>query len=219
MTQTINWHTILAHKPFWIYYLRLFQNFDGDRVAACCSFFGVDSSELDNMILRTLYQAHRYDDEEVIFHTLSLPVVTGPTVEIEFQNLGPNEQFSLVAGDECVPLASVDVDAVCVPCFPLRSLPDVSTRLRGDLAQAYGALLLYKLTYVAPEDDLADMASLLCAAFPRGLFTGEEQEHILASQERAWRVRQRRPRPVRTIEHPAWRRLVKGNERLADASR
>lgn len=34
--------------------------------------------------------------------------------------------------------------------------------------------------------------------------------HILASQQRAWRNRQRRPRPVRNIEHPAWQKLVGG---------
>lgn len=37
----MDWPALLAHKPFWIYYLRLFQNFAGDRVAACCEFFGV----------------------------------------------------------------------------------------------------------------------------------------------------------------------------------
>lgn len=30
----MNWPSIWAHKPFWIYDLRLFQNFDGDRVAS-----------------------------------------------------------------------------------------------------------------------------------------------------------------------------------------
>jgi len=34
----MNWQDILAQKAFWIYYLRLFQGFDGDRVAACCDF-------------------------------------------------------------------------------------------------------------------------------------------------------------------------------------
>jgi hypothetical protein len=213
MTQkTMDWRIILGRKTFWIYYLRLFQNFSRDRVNDCCDFFGVTKAELEDAILRNVYQPHRYDDENMISPTLSLPTTTGATLEIEFQSYGPNEQFSLGVGGERVLLASVDVDDVCIPCFPLCALPDVATRLRGDLAKAYGALLLYKLTYVTPEDDLDALATLLRMAFPRDLFTMEQQEHILASQQRAWRLRQSRPRPVHTIEHPAWQRLIEEND-------
>ena len=70
---------MLAHKAFWVYYLRLFQNFEGDRVAACCDFFGVTRAALETAILRDLYQIHRAEDEE-----------------IAFQPYGPGEQFHLV---------------------------------------------------------------------------------------------------------------------------
>jgi hypothetical protein len=204
----MNWLHSLAHKAFWIYYLRLFQNFDGDRVTACCDFFGVRKTDLEETILHSLYQTHRYDEEEVLFPTLSLPTTVGATVEIEFQNAGPNEQFFLEVNGERVPLVSVDVDDVRAPCFPLTALPDVAARLRGDLARTYGELLLYKLTYVTPDDDLDALDSLLRAAFPGGLFTLPEQEHILAGQRRTWHIQQRHSRPLHEIAHPAWHALI-----------
>ncbi len=204
----MNWSHILAQKAFWLYYLRMFQNFDGSRVAACCDFFGVAKSVLENTILQDLYQIHLADEEDTTFHILDLPATTGARLEIEFRGYGPGEQFRIVDRSSTVLVADVDIDDVCVPCFPLRMLPQVASRLSGELAPTYGALLLYKLTYVAPEDDVDALVNTLGAAFPPGLFTTAEQEHILASQQRAWRNRQRRPRPVRNIEHPAWQRLV-----------
>ncbi len=204
----MNWPSLLAHKPFWIYYLRLFQNFAGDRVAACCDFFGVTQVELKATILHNLYQIHREEDEDIALHTLRLPTTTGATLEIEFQPYGPGEQFSLVQGADAVLLAEVDVDDVGVPRFPLRDLPDVAARLSGDLAQTYGALLLYKLTYVTQEDNLDALTALLRVAFPPALFTPEELDHILAAQQRAWRNRLRRPRPVPVIAHPLWQAWV-----------
>jgi hypothetical protein len=204
MNETIHWPTTLAHKTFWIYYLRLFQNFDGDRVAACCNFFGVTRAELETAILRNLYQLHRAEDEDIALHTLRLPTTTGATLEIAFQPYGPGEQFRLTAGADAVLLADVDVDDVCVPRFPLPDLPKVSARLSGDLAQSYGALLLYKLTHVTPEDNLAALADLLRAVFPPDLFTPEELDPILAAQHRAWRNRLRRPRPMPVVAHPLW---------------
>lgn len=210
----MNWTALLAQKTFWIYYLRLFQGFDGDRVAACCDFFGVQKTELEDTILNDLYQAHRWDDEDTIFHVLRLPTMTGAAVEIEFQNYGPNEHFRLVAGEEKIPLADVDVDDVRVPLFPLRDLPDVAARLRPaagqrhELAQAYGALLLYKLTHTAPEDGLAALASILRAALPPSLFEAGEQARILEIERGTWQVQQRRPRALRAVDHPLWQRLV-----------
>ncbi len=209
MSTNLNYHDMLAHKPFWIYYLRLFQNFAGDRVAACCDCFGVTQAELKAVILRDLYQIHRAEDEDIALHTLRLPTTSGATLEIAFQPYGPGEQFTLVQGADAVLLAEVDVDDVCVPRFPLRDLPDVAARLSGDLAQTYGALLLYKLTHVTLEDDLDALAALLRAAFPPALFTLEELDHILAAQQRGWRNRLRRPRPVPAIAHPLARGLLK----------
>ncbi len=204
MNATIHWPTILAQKPFWIYYLRLFQNFDGDRVATCCDFFSVTRAELETTILRDLYQLHQADGEDIALHTLRLPTTTGATLEIAFQPYGPGERFRLTADADSVLLAEVDVDHVCVPRFPLRDLPDVAARLSGDLAQTYGTLLLYKLTHVTPEDDLDGLIALLRSAFPLDLFIPEELDPILAAQQRAWRNRLRRPRPVPVIAHPLW---------------
>lgn len=207
----MNWPHILAQKAFWLYYLRLFQAFDGDYVAACCDFFGVAKNALEDTILQGLYQIHLADEEEPIVHVLGLPATTGARLEIEFRGYGPGEQFRLVDGSASLLVADVDIDDVCVPCFPLRLLPLAASRLSGELAHTYGALLLYKLTYAAPEDDLEALTNILRAAFSPGLFTAAEQEHILTSQRRAWRNQQRRPRPVRCIEHPAWQRLVGDN--------
>jgi len=204
----IHWHRILSQKAFWIYYLRLFQGFDGDRVVACCDFFGVDKTKLENAILRDLYQTHRWNDEDTVFHALHLPATAGAALEIEFQPFGPNEQFRLVAGEEHIPLADVDVDDVRVPLLPLHDLPRVAARLRGDLAQVYGALLLYKLTTVLPDDDLDVLTGILRAALPPGLFSEREQAHILEVERRAWQVQQRHPRPLHTVDHPVWRQLV-----------
>lgn len=84
MNTTPCWSDVLTHKAFWIYYLRLFQNFDGDRVAACCDFFGVTRAELKTVILIDLYQLHRAGDEDITLHTLRLPTTTGATLEIAF---------------------------------------------------------------------------------------------------------------------------------------
>lgn len=90
----MDWYHILTQKTFWIYYLRLFQNFDGDRVVACCDFFGVRRFDLEESILHDLYQIHRYD-EEVAFPMLILPTNLGATLVIEFQNIGGDEQARL----------------------------------------------------------------------------------------------------------------------------
>ncbi|MBN1919834.1 MAG: hypothetical protein JW892_01205 [Anaerolineae bacterium] len=200
----MNWQTMLAHKTFWIFYLRLFQDFTGDRVATCCDFFGVTRVELETIILLDLYQLDQADEEDIALHILRLPTTTGAMLEIAFHPYGPGEKFTLAQGADAVLLAEADVDDVCVPRFPLRNLPAVAARLSGDLAQTYGALLLYKLTHVTPEDDLDALADLLRAAFPPDLFTPEELDHILAAQQRAWCNRLRRPRPVPVIAHPLW---------------
>lgn len=214
MKEVIHWPSILAQKAFWIYYLRLFQGFDGDYVAACCDFFGIDQTELEGAILHDLYQTHRSDDDDIILHVLSLPAVADATLEIEFQPYGPGEQFRLVVGEERISLADVDVDDVCAPLFPLRDLPHVAARLRSaagqrhDLARTYGALLLYKLTHVAPEDDLDALADILRAALPPGLFSAVERARVLDSERRTWQTQQRRPRPLRVVDHRAWQQLV-----------
>lgn len=199
---------VLSQKTFWIYYLRLFQDFEGDYVTACCQWFGVERARLETDILGNLYQLQNAEAESLSLHALSLPISSGGSLEILFQPYGPGEQFFLKTSEEMVPLAEVDVDDICQPCFPLRLLPRVAGRLAGELASAWGALLLYKLSYAAPEDDVEALANILRAAFPPGLFTAAEQAHIISSQQRGWRNQQRRFRPVRTIEHPAWQRLV-----------
>lgn len=207
MNEVPPWASILAQKAFWLYYLRLFQGFAGDRVAAGCDFFGVAQAEWKATILRDLYQTHRYD-EDIVFHVLNLPTTTGAVVEIAFQNDGPGERFCLVAGEERILLADVDVDDVRVPLVPLRDLPHVAARLRGELAQTYGALLLYKLTHVAPEDDLDALGDILRATLPLGLFSDVEQARILDIEYRTWQTQQRRPRPLRVIDHRLWQQLV-----------
>ncbi|MCD4668908.1 MAG: hypothetical protein K8S14_00530, partial [Actinomycetia bacterium] len=196
---SMHWPLILAQKAFWVYYLRLFQGFGGDRVAACCDFFGVDKTGLEDAILHNLYQTHRYDEEDTVFHILSLPTTAGAAFEIEFQNGGPNEHLRLVAGEEQIPLADVDVDDVRAPLFPLRDLPRVAARLRGELAQTYGALLLYKISGVTPEDDLDALAEILRAALPPGMFSEREQTRILNIEGRTWQMQQRRPCPLRVV--------------------
>ncbi|MBN2006771.1 MAG: hypothetical protein JXA21_25680 [Anaerolineae bacterium] len=141
MKEVIHWSSILAQKAFWLYYLRLFQGFDGDRVAACCAFFGVTRAALETTILR--------------------------------------------------------------------DLPHVAARLRGELAQTYGALLLYKLTHVAPEDGLDALGDILRAALPPGLFSAVEQTHILGIERRTWQTQQKRPRLLCTVAHPLWRQVVR----------
>lgn len=179
-----------------------------DRVAACCDFFGVDKTGLEDAILHNLYQTHRYDEEDTVFHILSLPTTAGAAFEIEFQNGGPNEHLRLVAGEEQIPLADVDVDDVRASLFPLCDLLRVAARLRGELAQTYGALLLYKISGVMPEDDLDALAEILRAALPPGMFSEREQTRILNIEGRAWQVQQRCPRPLRVVDHPLWRRIV-----------
>jgi hypothetical protein len=208
----MNWQSVLTRKAFWIYYLRLFQGFAGDRVAACCDAFGVRKSELDDGVLRDLYQTHRYGDEGARFHVLRLPTTVGVRLEIAFQPYGPNEQFRLAHDAASVLLADVDVDDVRAPCFPLRDLPDVAARLRGDLAQTYGALLLYKLTYVTPADDLDALAARVRAALPGDLFTPAERTRVLAIQRRGWAVQQKYPRRTQKIDHPAWHILTGGQQ-------
>jgi hypothetical protein len=137
-----------------------------------------------------------------------LPTTIDAAVEIEFQHYGPNEHLCLIVEEKQIPLADVDVDDVRVPLFPLRDLPDVAARLHGEIAQAYGALLLYKLTSVAQEDDLNALASILCAALPPGLFARGEQARIIEAERRAWQVQQRRPLCLRVIDHPMWRQLL-----------
>ncbi len=188
----MDWSAILAHKTFWIYYLRWFQAFGGDRVTACCAFFGVDEAELRQMILNGVYQVDA-EGESPSFHVLRLPLRAVPMVlEIEFQNFGPNEQVRLVKGDECILLADVDVDDARAPFFWLRDLPRVAARLEGPLAKHYGALLLYKLAAVAPEDDLDDLLAIVRDALPKGLLTRKERDHVLAIERRTWHVQQGR---------------------------
>lgn len=207
MKEVIHWPSTLAKKAFWLYYLRLFQGFDGDYVTACCDFFGMTQAELKADILHALYQTHRYD-EDIALHTLRLPITTGATLEVAFSPYGPGEQFTLVQGADSVLLAEIDVDDVRVPLVPLRDLPHVAARLRGELAQTYGALLLYKLTHVAPEDDLDALGDILRAALPPGLFSDVEQTRILDIEHRTWQTQQRRPRPLRVIDHRLWQQLV-----------
>ncbi len=82
----------------------------------------------------------------------------------------------------------------------LAAWPDMWVLRGGSSATGY---TLYGLDIQANQ-----LAWSLSGLLPPGMFSEREQTRILNIEGRTWQVQQRRPRPLRVIDHPLWRRIV-----------